>query len=383
MVNKILYCATVDYHFKAFHLPYMKWFKERGWQVDVAAAGEIALPYTDNKYNVPMQRSPFNKKNIEAYRMLKEIIDKNNYNIIHCHTPLGGALGRIAARKAREKGTKIIYTAHGFHFCKGAPLHNWMIYYPIERYLSRYTDSLITINSEDFNLAINHQFKAETIEHVYGVGIDTERFKPVDENRKSALKESFGYQSDDFLLFNVGEFNKNKNQQFLIRALEKLKYVRPNIKLLLAGEGEMLPDCKRLARKLGVVHMVKFLGFRKDIENILSGCDLVVASSIREGLPVNIMEAMSSGLPVLAMENRGNRDLIDHHQNGLLLTKWNPTLFAERVKMLANEADFRIQLGQNGREKIIDKYSIKKVLSEKTRIYEAYMQGGERLWATH
>src|SRR5690625_2618198 len=164
MANKILFCATVDYHFKAFHLPYMKWFKALGWEVDVAAAGEIDLPYTDNKYNIPIKRSPYDKSNITAYKMLKKIIDENNYHMIHCHTPLGGVLARLAARKARERGTKVIYTAHGFHFCKGAPLLHWFIYYPIERYLSHYTDSLITINHEDFNLAIKNAFKEKNIE---------------------------------------------------------------------------------------------------------------------------------------------------------------------------------------------------------------------------
>lgn len=382
MVNKILYCATVDYHFKAFHLPYMRWFKEQGWEVDIAAAGEIDLPYTDNKYNIPIKRSPYHRSNIHAYKILKEIIDKNDYNIIHCHTPLGGVLARLAARQARKKGTKVIYTAHGFHFCKGAPLLNWIIYYPIERYLSRHTDSLITINHEDFSLAINHRFRAKNIEHIYGVGIDTEKFKPVDENRKLALRQSFGYQSDDFLLFNAGEFNKNKNQQFLIYAMKKLEKEQPNMKLLLAGEGERLEKCRHLAVKLGISHMVDFLGFRKDIEDILSICDLAVGSSYREGLPVNIMEAMSSGLPVLAVENRGHRDLIDHHKNGLILKKWNPDEFAQQVKIFVDERDFRIQLGRNGRQMIVDRFSTTKVLAEKGRIYKTYM-GGEELWAVH
>ncbi len=156
MVNSILFCATVDYHFKAFHLPYMKWFKEQGWEVHVAASGEMELPYVDKKYTIPIQRSPLSMKNMEAYRELKEIIDGNQYKLIHCHTPMGGVLARLAAREARKKGTKVIYTAHGFHFCKGAPLKNWMLYYPIEKRLAHYTDCLITINEEDYTLAKKH-----------------------------------------------------------------------------------------------------------------------------------------------------------------------------------------------------------------------------------
>jgi len=382
MVNKILYCATVDYHFKAFHLPYMKWFKELGWEVDVAAAGEIDLPYTDRKYNIPIKRSPYDKSNIDAYRILKEIIDKNDYNIIHCHTPLGGVLTRLAARQARKKGTKVMYTAHGFHFCKGAPLLNWFVYYPIERYLSRYTDSLITINDEDFNLAIKHRFKAKNIEHVFGVGIDTEKFKPIDQQKKITLKQSFGYKSDDFLLFNAGEFNKNKNQQFLIHAIKRLENKYVNIKLLLAGEGETLEKCRKLATRLGVSHMVDFLGFRNNIEDILPACDLAVASSFREGLPVNIMEAMSCGLPIIAVENRGHRDLVSHYKNGLIIKNWNVDKFAEQVRLLAYKNEFRTQLGENGRKMIVEKFSTKKVLMELSRIYRTYMEG-EQMWAVH
>ncbi len=171
MVNKVLFCATVDYHFKAFHLPYMKWFKEQGWEIHVAASGEIELPYVDVKYNIPIQRSPLHKQNLAAYKKLKEIIDHNHYKIIDCHTPMGGMLARLAARDARKTGTKVIYTAHGFHFCKGAPLMNWILYYPIEKMMAHYTDCLITINNEDYAIGLK-RFKAKQIEHVHGVGIN-------------------------------------------------------------------------------------------------------------------------------------------------------------------------------------------------------------------
>ena len=131
-----------------------------------------------------LQRSPFKRNNINAYRELKEIIDQNNYKIIHCHTPMGGVLARLAARKARKNGTKVIYTAHGFHFCKGAPLANWLLYYPIEKTLAHFTDCLITINTEDYQLA-KRRFKAEKIEHVHGVGVNTDIFKPVGEEQRT------------------------------------------------------------------------------------------------------------------------------------------------------------------------------------------------------
>jgi len=372
MKNKVLFCATVDYHFTVFHIPIIKWFKDIGWEVHVAANGDIEIPYVDYKYNIPIQRSPFHLNNIKAFKELKKIINQNNYQIIHSHTPMGGIIARFAALKARKIGTKVIYTAHGFHFCKGAPLLNWIVYYPIEKVMANYTDCLIVINHEDYDLS-KQRFKAKQIEHVHGVGIDTEDFKPVNENKKMDLKKSFGYQPDDFLLFYAAEFNKNKNQQFLLHSIALIKDELPNVKLLLAGEGPLLNQCKQLTISLEISHMVEFLGYRKDIKQILPMCDIVVASSLREGLPVNIMEAMACGLPIVAVENRGHRELIHNNRNGWIVDKHDYEDFSNRVKTLATMEVLKHQFGLSGREMIIQKYSIDKVLIELSRIYTSHM----------
>jgi glycosyltransferase EpsD len=383
MSNKVLFCATVDFHFQAFHLPYMKWFKEQGWEVHVAASGSMELPYVDQKYNISIQRSPFHMGNMKAYRELKTVIDENKYNIIHCHTPMGGVLARLAARKARKQGTKVIYTAHGFHFCKGAPPVNWLFYYPIEKTLARYTDCLITINQEDYQLATQH-FKAKRVEHVHGVGINTENFKPANEKEKIHLKKSFGYHPDDFLLFYAAEFNKNKNQQFLLQSLALIKDEIPHAKLLLAGKGPLLENCRELAANLGIFHMVEFLGYRNDLQKIVPMCDVAVASSLREGLPVNIMEAMACGLPVVALDNRGHRELVHNNKNGWVIDSTSRVEFASKIKTLAKIEGVKHKLGINGRDMILKKYSIDKVLIEKSRIYKSYTEETEGVkWAIH
>lgn len=175
----------MDYHFKAFHLPYLKWFADQGWEVHVAANGNKHLPYVTQKYNIPLQRSPISVQNFHAYKKLTSIIHQNKYNIIHCHTPMGGAIARLAARKVRREGTKVIYTAHGFHFCKGSSFINWLLYYPIERILATTTDCLLTINQEDYSLAVKHRFQAGSIKLVHGVGVDIERYIPVNESERS------------------------------------------------------------------------------------------------------------------------------------------------------------------------------------------------------
>lgn len=154
MSRKVLFCATVDFHFRAFHLPVMEWFKERGWEVHIAARGELDLPSVDRKFNISIERSPLRSGNWAAYRQLKDIMKRNDYDIIHAHTPMGGVLARLAAAGSRKKGTRMLYTAHGFHFCQGSSLASWLLYYPIEKGLSRLTDCLITINDEDYRLAV-------------------------------------------------------------------------------------------------------------------------------------------------------------------------------------------------------------------------------------
>lgn len=374
MANKVLFCATVDYHFKAFHLPILKWFKEKGWEVHIAASGEMDLPYVDQKYNIPIQRSPFQTKNIAAFQELKNVINKNDYNIIHCHTPMGGVLTRLAAKQARKRGTKVFYTAHGFHFCKGSPVMNWLLYYPIERELARHTDCLITINEEDYNLAISHRFRASEIEHVHGVGVDTSLFKPIDKEDRCKRRERFGYKEDDFLMFYAAEFNKNKNQQFLIKALAKIKDSIPNARLLLAGEGLLQDSCKKLTSELGVKHMVDFLGYRNDIVNILPMCDIAVASSLREGLPVNIMEAMACGLPVVATENRGHNELVVNQYNGWTISPENTNDMAGKIVLLSTEQHLITTLGKNGRDRIEKTYSVNTIVNEKSHLYVKFME---------
>ncbi len=368
MVDKILFTATVDSHIKHFHLPYLKWFKEQGFEVHVAFRGSENIPYADFKWNIPFSRSPFNKDNIKAYSELKKLIDTYNYRLIHCHTPVGGVLTRLAARRARKKGTKVIYTAHGFHFYKGAPLKNWLLYYPVEKWLARYTDCLITINEEDYELA-RKKFKAGSIKKVDGVGVDINRFKPPAEEEKLALRQEYGFNEKDFIIICIGELNANKNQALAIKAVKILKERIPNIKLLLAGRGNMEKQYRKMAEKLGVKDNVLFLGYRRDIPELLSISDIAVSSSRREGLPVNVMEAMATGLPLVVTDCRGNRDLVQNGENGFVVGIDDAEGMAERMEALLVNKSLRVIFGDRSKDKI-NIYKIESILEEMSRIYK-------------
>ncbi|GAE30022.1 glycosyltransferase family 4 protein [Halalkalibacter hemicellulosilyticus] len=369
--KKVLFCATVDYHFKAFHLPYLKWFQDQGWEVHVAAEGSMSLPYTNKKFSIPIQRSPFRLSNFRACKQLKDIIEQEQYRIIHCHTPLGGVLSRIAAKGIRKSGAKVLYTAHGFHFFKGAPLVNWL-YYPIERILSSQTDCLITINQEDYEFASKHLTQARTLKHVRGVGVNMKKYRPLDEKEKWLRRSHFHYTEDQFLMIYVAEFNRNKNHQFLIQAFAHAKDELSGARLLFAGEGPLLEKCIKLAEQLKVKDRIDFLGFRNDIDQLLPICDIALSASLREGLPVNILEAMACGLPIIATNNRGHRELITANQNGFLIGVSQVKLFAKKLITLYGSVELRERFSEHSLE-FVQPFSLEHVRREMDEVYLHFM----------
>ena len=340
--KKVLFVATVPGHINAFHLPFLKSFKERGYEVHVASNRNDDIEYCDKKIIIPISRSPYKATNFKAIKKLKKIIDKENYEIIHCHTPMGGVVARIAAKKARKKGTKIIYTAHGFHFYKGAPLKNWLFFYPIEKILSKHTDILITINQEDYNLALK-KFKKANIKYVPGVGINPEKFNiQLDEKEKNKLKKDLGLQKDDYIMIYTARLDKNKNQIFLINAMEELIKTNKNIHLLLVGGDELNGYYQNIAKEKKLDKNIHFLGFRKDIPNLLKISNIAVSSSLREGLPVNIMEALCCNLPVVALKCRGMEDLIENGENGFIINNNDIHEFTLKIhEIMNNKYEFK------------------------------------------
>lgn len=365
--KKVLFIATVTKHINAFHIPYLKWFKEQGYEVHVASNGDEEIKYCDKHFNLQFERNPLKVNNIKVYKELKSILNENNYEIVHCHTPVGGALTRLAAKKARKNGTRVIYTAHGFHFYKGAPLLSWLVYYPIEKLLAKHTDCLITINTEDYELAKKKFKKCKQIELVHGVGLNTEKFNvEISEEERLQLRNTLGYNKEDILLICVAELNKNKNQLLLINTMEKLVKENQNIHLILVGKGILEEEYKTIVKEKQLEKNIQFLGYRKDIPQLLSISDIGVAASLREGLPVNIMEMMYMGLPVVCIENRGHCELIKENQNGYIIKKQNIDEFVNKIDDAINNVEL---LRKNG-EKMVKKYCIEEVKKEMEKIYK-------------
>lgn len=377
MTKKVLFCATVDYHFKAFHLPYFQWFQDMGWEVHVAAGGNMNLPFVDEKFSIPIRRSPFHPENLSVYRRLKRLIQDNGYDMIHCHTPVGGVLARLAARQARQKGTKVLYTAHGFHFCDGAPLKNWLLYYPIEKFLSSYTDCLITINEEDYERAKQMKKTDCSAKKIHGIGVNTDRFRPVSREESERLREKHGFGAGEFILIYPAELNGNKNQGLLIETAALLKNRIPELKLVFAGEGAMEEPYRKKAESLGVSDMVRFYGFCRDIHELIQLADLSVASSIREGLGMNLLEGMAAEKPAVAADNRGHREIIEDGVNGFLVPAGDSAAFADRIEKLYRSPGLRKAMGQEGR-RTAECFSETRTVKEMAHIYAGYMDKKEK-----
>lgn len=371
---KILFVATVRSHIGQFHMPFIRELKARGVEVHAAFKDNSAdkpgldLSAIDKTFEVPFERQPLRPNNIKAYRELKKIIDGNGYDAVHCHTPMGAVITRLAAKSARKKGTKVIYTAHGFHFFKGASIKNWMLFYPVEKYLSKYTDCLITINSEDCELAHKKKFRAGKIYKVHGVGVELDKFKAVDADEKARLRAEYGYDGDTFIMIYPADLSVRKNQPMLFDALQKIAEKNKNVKLLLPGQPIRLEEYKRMISERGIADNVEFLGYRRDINNLVGLSDLSVASSFQEGLPINLIEAMAMGNAIVATDVRGNNDAVEDGVNGYLVPVGDSDLMAEKILELMNDREKLRTFGENGLDMVKD-FSTENVNREMLTIY--------------
>ena len=372
--KRVLIIATVvKTHIMQFHIPTLKLFKDMGWETAVAARNDYQnpedcqIPYCDQFYDIPFERIPFMPKNGECYKRLKDIIDRGNYQIIHCHTPVGGVLGRLAARKARKAGTRVLYTAHGFHFYRGAPLKNWLMYYPVEKLCAYLADDIITINQEDYRFARSH-FASAKIHYLPGVGIDTMAFSPcaLSKEGRNAMQAELGVQPGQRMILSVGELIPRKNYKTAIDMMAKLH--SEQLRYYICGQGVLRGELEEYAKSQGVSEHVVFLGYRRDIPQLCACADVFLHTSHQEGLPVAVMEAMACGTPVVASRIRGNVDLIEDGVNGFLCDPKDVTGFTEKIQKILDDPSLAEKFWANSLEKI-QQYNVNRVAVQLQHIY--------------
>ena len=369
-MKKVLLTATVQSHICQFHRPLVEMLHEQGIEVHVAARDNLAeknglvLDFVDKVFDVPFARSPKSTDNIKAYKQVKKIIDEGEYDVVHCNTPMGGIVTRLAALKARRKGTKVFYTAHGFHFYKGAPKKNWLFFYPIEKFFSRITDTLITITKEDYELA-SKKFGCKVV-HIHGVGANSDKFYVISNEEKEQIRKELNLGLDTKVILNVGELLLNKNQKSIILAMPKIIKELPNVKLFIAGNGPEKENIELLIKQHNLENSVILLGYTTELQKYMNICDVLVACSYREGLPVNLMEAMLCGKPIVASDNRGHRELVQNEVNGYIVGKEDIDAYAKQVvNVLQNK-----KISSEDCLKVVEPFKYENVKEELREIYK-------------
>lgn len=344
--------ATVQSHICQFHRPLVEVLHEHGCEVHVAARNNLAeknglkLDFVNAVYDIPFARSPIAPANLRAYSELRKVLAERHFDLIVCNTPVGGILTRLAARASRKRGTKVVYIAHGFHFYKGASRKNWLLFYPLEKAMARLCDLVITINEEDYQLAKKH-FPCE-VARIHGVGVREDRYHPVSTEERMEMRRREGLAVGDFVVVCTGELNENKNQKTLISAAALLREKIPELKVLLAGNG---PNESALREQIAAAHLedtVRLLGYRTNLEQVVPAVDAVVSCSKREGLPLNIVEAMLCRKPIAASVNRGHTELIQDGKNGYLLKPEDVSGFADRILRLRQDPALAEAMGDAG-----------------------------------
>jgi len=364
--KKVLFVATVDSHIELFHLPYLKMFKDKGYEVHVATNTDKKIQYCDKKHKISIERNPFKLNNLKAIRELKKNVNAEKFDIIHCHTPMGGVVARLAAKKARKHGTRMIYTAHGFHFFKGAPLKNWLLFYPVEKYLAKYTDTLITINTEDFERAKKKFGKrCKDIHMIDGIGVDFSRFdKKMSNLERKKKRAELGIKNTDFVIIYAAEVSKRKRQIWLLDRLKNYLKSNKTVHVILVGKDSLSGLCHEYVKMNGLGDQVHILGFRKDIVELYKISDMSISAASQEGLGLNMVEALYCGLPVIMSDNRGHREISAQKIEGIVLLDDNfrkeSVKFIEKIRNNANK-----QYASDVR-----RFALENVVKEMEAIYE-------------
>lgn len=338
-----------------FLAPHVKNLSENGFVVDLACSNvggrieevfSLLSGYTKRIFEVKLQRSPVSLSNLAGYKQLRKIINENHYDLIWTNEPVMGVATRLAAKKSRKSGTKVLYMCHGFHFFKGASNFNWLTFYPIEKAMAKHCDVIATINKEDYKAA--EQFKPGYARYLHGIGVNTNRLDAT--NMTGDIRKELGIDENDFVVVSVGELNENKNQKVIIRALGKLQ--DKEIHYLLCGKGDQLGTLKKLTEQEGLSDRVHFLGYRTDVISILSKADLFAFPTYREGLGLAALEAMYCGLPLVTSDSRGPVDFMENEKTGFVCKADDSEAFASAISRIKEDSALRQSMARNNREKV-------------------------------
>lgn len=372
MNKKVLFIASIPEHIRAFHIPYLRWFKEQGYETHVAVNKHMNLAYVDKVHIINFHRSLLRLSNLNALIELKKLLDEEKYLLVTCHTAIASALTRLVSYYIHKNQGKLLYTAHGFVFSKNASLKKWIIFFPVEILLSRYTDGVITINHEDYNLITKYGSKKCDYYLIPGVGVDNKRFFPVELHEKFKLRDIFNIEKDKIVLTYVARLEKIKGHLFIIDSVVNNIDLFKNIRILFVGEGELRNKLEKKVLDKGINNIISFLGFRNDIKDIFCSSDYCLSSAMDEGFGINVIEGMMCGLPSIVTRTKGHSEFLVHNYNGFTFDFNNENQFINIIKKITRgDVDyFKLRCAAL---KTADDFKVDRSLNKMISIYKNYI----------
>ena len=424
--KRVLIFATTAYMIERFNMMNIKLLQDMGYTVDAACNFEFGNPMSSESLEhfraelkalkveaiqIPVNRRIYDiANNGQALIKTVGLLRKRHYSFVHCHTPVGSVVARLACRLT---GTKVIYTAHGFHFFDGAPRINWLLYYPVEKLFSYMTDVLITINREDYDRA-KAKFHMKHLEYVPGVGIDTDKFamsrdesdcnigclsynendtegsieanhgteypkEKTDLSVRVLVRRELQIADDARMILMVGELSKRKNHISVLKAMAEIE-AEHRLCICIAGTGAYRETLEKYIEEKHLQDKIKLLGYREDTLRLYQAADAFLFPSYQEGLSAALMEAMACGLPVAASRIRGNTDLVDSDGGMLFDVGREPKHIEdesesvphirEALRWLSSLSDEELSLlGKHNYGKIREGFGLDKV---RERLHEIY-----------
>lgn len=381
-MKKVLFVATV-YRFLKFEKSDMELLKAKGYEIHTGANMYEAEWLQDDgslddleihKHQIDFGRSPFSSKSLKAYKQLKKLFETEQFEILHCHTPVAAAISRMAARKYHKKGMRVIYTSHGFHFHKKSSVKTWILYYPIEYLLAYITDMIITINKEDYNVI--QKFHVKEKKYIPGVGVDT-RYIECMEVEPCKLKQQYGIPADAFVILSIGELSIRKNHEVVIRALAKCG--RDDIYYVICGTGTLKERLEMLSEELGIQKRVILAGQVSHDEAIkmCHMCDIGAIPSRIEGLGLAGIESLAAGKPLIASNVHGIKDYAIDGITGITCDPLSVEQFKNAILRLHDDKDY-YQICQNNAKSMSEKFDIaesRRYMEENYSVFTSQKKG--------
>lgn len=369
-MKKILFTASTASHILNFHLPYLKYFKEQGWQVHVVVGDYKEIPFVDYIHVITLKKSVLSVKNFKSIIKLCYILNEEKFEIISTHTALAAFVTRVAKLFARKQSARCINTSHGYLFYKDRNKLVAGIYFLVEYMLALITDDIITMNQSDYDVSKKFFRCKGSVYLIPGMGLKLKNIKLLEGEEKRRKRMELGIDPDKIVLTYIGEFTTRKNQGFLIDKMSELVSVYPDIQLILIGDGIKFTECKRNADTLSGMNKILFTGHIKDVYEYLTITDISVSSSKSEGLPFNIMEAMACGIPVIASKVKGHTDLIREGKNGYLFELDNKDEIIIKIEKLIKDEALRKKIGLTNVNDI-QQYALENVFDKIIEIYNS------------